>query len=129
MMTDPIADMLTRIRNAVAINKPEVILPYSKIKHEIAKILKSEGYVSDIEKVEDNFNSLKLVLKYNNKESVISHIKRVSKPGRRVYIGRQEIPYILNDLGIAILSTSQGVMSNRQARRARVGGEIICEIW
>jgi len=128
-MTDPIADMLTRIRNAVAINKPEVILPYSKIKHEIAKILKSEGYVSDIEKVEDNFNSLKLVLKYNNKESVISHIKRVSKPGRRVYIGRQEIPYILNDLGIAILSTSQGVMSNRQARRARVGGEIICEIW
>ena len=129
MMTDPIADMLTRIRNAVAINKPEVILPYSKIKHEIAKILKSEGYVSDIEKVEDNFNSLKLVLKYNNKESVISHIKRVSKPGGRVYIGRQEIPYILNDLGIAILSTSQGVMSNRQARRARVGGEIICEIW
>ena len=129
MMTDPIADMLTRIRNAVAINKPEVILPYSKIKHEIAKILKSEFYVSDIEKVEDNFNSLKLVLKYNNKESVISHIKRVSKPGRRVYIGRQEIPYILNDLGIAILSTSQGVMSNRQARRARVGGEIICEIW
>ena len=129
MMTDPIADMLTRIRNAVAINKPEVILPYSKIKHEIAKILKSEGCVSDIEKVEDNFNSLKLVLKYNNKESVISHIKRVSKPGRRVYIGRQEIPYILNDLGIAILSTSQGVMSNRQARRARVGGEIICEIW
>ena len=129
MMTDPIADMLTRIRNAVAINKPEVVLPYSKIKHEIAKILKSEGYVLDIEKNEDNFKTLKLILKYDGKESAITHIKRISKPGRRVYVGREEIPYILNDLGMAILSTSQGVMTNRQARRTRVGGEIICEIW
>ncbi len=128
-MTDPIADMLTRIRNAVAIHKPEVVLPYSKLKHEVAKILKSEGYISELEIIEDTFSTLKLVLKYKGKEPAITHIKRISKPGRRVYVGREEIPYILNDLGIAILSTSQGIMTNRQARRTKVGGEIICEIW
>jgi len=128
-MTDPIADMLTRIRNAVAINKPEVILPYSKIKHGIAKILVKEGYLEDVEKLENKFSDLRLVLKYNEKVPVISHIKRVSKPGRRVYVGRDKVPYVLNDLGIAVLSTSRGVMTNKQARRSKIGGELICEIW
>jgi len=129
MMTDPIADMLTRIRNAVAVKKSEIVLPYSKIKHEIAKILKKEGYVETVEKVEDKFSSLKLIFKYQDGKPVISHIQRVSKPGRRVYVSREKIPYVLNDLGIAILTTSQGLMSNRQARRAKVGGELICEVW
>ena len=128
-MTDPIADMLTRIRNAVAVKKSEIVLPYSKIKHEIAKILKKEGYVETVEKVEDKFSSLKLIFKYQDGKPVISHIQRVSKPGRRVYVSREKIPYVLNDLGIAILTTSQGLMSNRQARRAKVGGELICEVW
>ncbi len=129
MMTDPIADMLTRIRNAVAVKKTEVVLPYSKIKHEIAKILKKEGYIEEAEKLDEKFSNLKLVLKYNDKEPVITHIKRISKPGRRVYVSQGKIPYILNDLGIAVLSTSRGVMTNKQARRAKVGGELICEVW
>jgi len=129
MMTDPIADMLTRIRNAVAVNKPEVVLPYSKIKHAIAKILVKEEYLESAEKIDEKFSNLKLVLKYNNKKPVITHIKRISKPGRRVYVGKDSIPFVLNDLGIAVMSTSRGVMSNRQARRSRVGGELICEIW
>ena len=128
-MTDPIADMLTRIRNAVAVRKPELILPYSKIKHEIGKILLKEGYLLEVEKLEDKFSNLRLVLKYNDAAPAIAHLKRISKPGRRVYVNREEIPYILNDLGIAILSTSKGVMTNKQARRARIGGELICEIW
>jgi len=129
MMTDPIADMLTRIRNAVAVNKPEVVLPYSKIKLAIAKILVKEEYLESAEKIDEKFSNLKLVLKYNNKKPVITHIKRISKPGRRVYVGKDSIPFVLNDLGIAVMSTSRGVMSNRQARRSRVGGELICEIW
>lgn len=129
MMTDPIADMLTRIRNAVAVKKTEIVLPYSKIKHGITKILKKEGYLAEVEKLDDKFSSLRLVLKYNNEKPAITHIKRISKPGRRIYVGRDKIPYILNDLGIAILSTSKGIMTNKQARRARVGGEVICEVW
>ena len=129
MMTDPIADMLTRIRNAVAVNKPEVVLPYSKIKLAIAKILVKEEYLESAEKIDEKFSNLKLVLKYNNKKPVITHIKRISKPGRRVYVGKDSIPFVLNDLGIAVMSTSRGVMSNKQARRSRVGGELICEIW
>ncbi|HLD27419.1 MAG TPA: 30S ribosomal protein S8 [Patescibacteria group bacterium] len=129
MMTDPIADMLTRVRNALAVKKSEVVLPYSKIKHEIGKILKTEGYLEEVEKVEDKFTNLKLVLKYIDREPVIKHLKRVSKPGHRIYVGREEIPYVLNDLGLAILSTSRGLMTNKQARRARVGGELICEVW
>jgi len=129
MMTDPISDMLTRIRNAVAVKKPELVLPYSKIKHEIAKILKKEGYLLNVEKISDRFDSLKIDLKYEDGKSAISHIKRISKPGRRVYISRDNIPYVLNDLGMAILTTSRGLLTNRQARRAKVGGEIICEVW
>jgi len=130
MMTDPIADMLTRVRNALAVKKPEIVLPYSKIKHEIAKILKKEGYITEAEKVEDRFNKLKLALLYRaDGQPTFSHIKRVSKPGRRVYVSRDKIPYVLNDLGLAILSTSQGLMTNKQARRAKIGGEIMFEIW
>lgn len=129
MMTDPIADMLTRMRNAAAVKKSEVVLPFSKIKFEIAKILKKEGYLENVEKIEDHFNTLKLTLRYNKGQSVISHIKRISKPGRRIYASRDKIPYVLNNLGIAVLTTSHGIMTNRQARRAKVGGEIICEIW
>jgi small subunit ribosomal protein S8 len=129
MMTDPIADMLTRIRNAVVVKKTEVVLPYSKIKHEIAKILKNEGYILDVEKIEDSFDCLKLILKYNNGQPAITHIKRISKSGRRVYVSRDKIPYVLNNLGVAILTTSRGLMTNRQARRARIGGEVICEVW
>jgi len=129
MMTDPIADMLTRVRNALAVKKSEVVLPYSKIKYEIGKILKKEGYLEDVERLEDKFTTLKLVLKYVDREPVIKHIKRISKPGCRVYVGREEIPYVLNDFGFSILSTSQGLMTNKQARRARIGGELICEVW
>lgn len=129
-MTDPIADMLTRIRNALAVHKSEIILPYSKIKHEIAKLLKQEGYIAEAEIIEDKFACLKLVLLYGeDKQPVITHIKRISRPGQRIYVNRGEIPYVLNNLGIAILSTSRGLMTNKQARRARVGGEIICEVW
>lgn len=130
MMTDPIADMLTRVRNSLAVKKTEVVLPFSKIKWEIAKILKAAGYLESVEKVEDNFAKLRLVLAYQEgKVPAISHLKRISKPGRRVYVTREEIPYVLNDLGIAILSTSRGLMTNKQARRSKVGGELICEIW
>jgi len=130
MMTDPIADMLTRIRNGLAVKKNEVVLPYSKIKHEIAKILKKEGYLLEVEKVDGKFDSLKLVLAYQEtKEPAITHIKKISKPGQRIYVSREDIPYVLNNLGIAILSTSRGLMTNKQARRARIGGEILCEVW
>lgn len=130
MMTDPIADMLTRVRNALAVQKNEVVLPYSKIKHEIAKLLKQEGYLLAVEKIEDKFPTLKLTLLYGeDKAPVITHIKRISRPGQRIYVNRENIPYVLNNLGVAILSTSRGLMTNRQARRARMGGEIICEVW
>lgn len=130
MMTDPIADMLTRVRNSLAVKKPEVVLPFSKIKYEIAKILKQAGYLESVEKVEDRFAKLKLTLAYKEGQvPAISHIKRISKPGLRVYVSRDKIPYVLNDLGIAILSTSRGLMTNKQARRGKVGGELICEVW
>lgn len=130
MMTDPIADMLTRVRNALAVKKPEVVLPFSKIKYEIAKILKQAGYLESVEKVEDSFTKLKLTLAYKEGQvPSITHIKRISKPGFRVYVSRDKIPYVLNDLGIAILSTSRGLMTNKQARRGKVGGELICEVW
>jgi small subunit ribosomal protein S8 len=132
MMTDPIADMLTRIRNAFAVSKQEIVLPFSKIKYEIAKILKKEGYLAEVEKVEDDgpFAQLRLVLQYKeNNVPAITHIQRVSVPSRRQYATREEIPYVLNGLGIAIISTSKGLMTNKQARRARIGGEVICEVW
>ncbi len=126
-MTDPIADMLTRIRNANQMRNKEVAMPTSKMKLEIAKILDHEGF---IEKYAVKDNTLTLTLKYGqNKERVITGLKRISKPGLRVYAGANEIPYVLNGLGIAIISTPKGVMTDKLARKNNVGGEVIAYIW
>jgi len=128
-MTDPIADMLTRIRNAVQLKKDEVVFPFSKIKFEIAKILAKEGYIKKAEKTENAFAKIKITLKYApDSKSVIQNIVRVSKPGRRVYVHHQKLPYVLNGLGIAIISTPNGLMTNKEARKNKVGGEVICEV-
>ena len=126
-MTDPIADMLTRIRNANQMHNKEVSMPTSKMKVEIAKILDSEGFIESYT-VKDNI--LTLTLKYGqNKERVITGLKRISKPGLRVYAGADEIPHVLNGLGIAIISTPKGVMTDKLARKNNVGGEVIAYIW
>ena len=126
-MTDPIADMLTRIRNANQMRNKEVAMPTSKMKVEIAKILDNEGF---IESYTVKNNILTLTLKYGqNKERVITGLKRISKPGLRVYAGADEIPYVLNGLGIAIISTPKGVMTDKLARKNNVGGEVIAYIW
>jgi small subunit ribosomal protein S8 len=131
MMTDPIADMLTRIRNAVRIERPQVEMPNSKVKLGVAEVLKREGYIWDFQEVQaDPSNHLRLELKYGpNGERVIRHIKRVSKPGRRVYSKAKDLPPILNGLGISVISTSRGVISDREARQRNVGGEVLCEVW
>ena len=126
-MTDPIADMLTRIRNANQMRSKEVSMPASKIKVEIAKILADEGFIENYE-VKDG--TLTLTLKYGqNKERVITGLKRISKPGLRVYAGKEELPRVLNGLGIAIISTPQGVMTDAKARKNNIGGEVIAYIW
>ena len=131
MITDPIADMLSRIRNAQAVKKSEVSLPFSRLKFELAKILKHENYLESVEKQEEaKFPQLKIVLKYDgNNQPVITNIKRVSKPGKRIYVSKNKIPIVLNNLGILIISTSSGLMTNKEAKRKGVGGEILCEIW
>ncbi|WP_028841354.1 MULTISPECIES: 30S ribosomal protein S8 [Thermodesulfobacterium] len=131
MMTDPIADMLTRIKNALQSRQKTVVVPSSKIKLAILKILKEEGYIEDfIYHDEKPQGKIEIVLKYDElKRPVISGIKRVSKPGRRIYRGYKDLPRVLDGLGIAIVSTSQGIMTDHQARRLKVGGEVICEIW
>ena len=132
-LSDPIADMLTRIRNATERYHPEVSLPSSKIKEEIARILKEEGFIEDYGVRADGAKKiLTLTLKYKGKrgkEKVIRGLKRVSKPGRRVYVGADEIPHVLGGLGISILSTSQGIMTGQEARRRRIGGEVLCYVW
>ena len=131
MITDPIADMLTRIRNAQAVKKSEVLIPFSNLKFEIAKILKHENYIENLEKIEEaKFPQIKIVLKYSeNGQPAIASIKRVSKPGQRIYVSKNKLPKVLNNLGIAIISTSQGLMTNKEAQRKKVGGEVLCEIW
>ena len=127
VVSSPIADMLTRIRNANQLRYTEVSMPTSKMKVEIASILKSEGFINDF-KVEDR--TLNLSLKYGeNKERVISGLRCISKPGLRVYAKAEEVPYVLNGLGIAILSTSKGVMTDKEARKNGVGGEVLAYIW
>lgn len=130
-MTDPIADMLTRIRNAQAVSKARVELPYSKVKHNLANILKGEGFIEDVRKTEQaNKPTLTIILKYGTDGSaVIRSMQRISKPGRRVYAQNKQLPYILNNIGIAIISTSRGLMTNKQARKEQLGGEVICEIY
>ncbi|MDQ7007001.1 MAG: 30S ribosomal protein S8 [Acidobacteriota bacterium] len=130
-MTDPIADMLTRIRNALMAEHRTVVLPSSRIKREIAQILKSEGYISDFRHEDDGAQGvLHVELKYGPEgERVISGLRRISRPGRRVYIGRKEIPDVLGGMGITILSTSKGVLDGRSARQHGVGGERLCDVW
>jgi len=131
VMTDPIADMLTRIRNANTVRHEVVEIPASKIKREIAEILKQEGFVRDAEYVNDNKQGIiRLFLKYGpNNERVITGLKRISKPGLRVYAKANELPRVLGGLGIAIISTSKGLMTDKAARQAKTGGEVICYVW
>ncbi len=131
MMTDPIADMLTRIRNAVSIERAFVDVPHSKEKQGISDVLQREGYIWDYEVIEQQpRNLLRIHLKYGpNGERVIQKINRVSKPGRRVYMGVDDLPEILQGMGISIVSTNKGLLSNREAREQSVGGEVLCNIW
>ena len=130
MVTDPIADMLTRIRNANGMRYKEVEVPASKMKNEIARILKEEGFIVDYKVKKNNIqNILVLSLKYVDKERVITGLKRISKPGLRVYVNASEVPSVLNGLGIAIISTSKGVMTDKEARAKSLGGEVLAYIW
>ena len=130
MVTDPIADMLTRIRNANQMRYKEVEVPASKMKNEIARILKSEGFIIDYKVKKNNIQDiLVLSLKYVDKERVITGLKRISKPGLRVYVKAEEVPSVLNGLGIAIISTSQGVMTDKDARTKSLGGEVLAYVW
>ena len=130
-MTDPIADMLTRIRNANTVGHETVEIPASKMKKAIAEILKEEGYITDFDVIEDDKQAMiKVTMKYgSNKERVISGIKKISKPGLKVYAKAGEVPKVLGGLGIAIVSTSKGIVSDKEARKLGVGGEVICYVW
>ncbi|MDQ3131411.1 MAG: 30S ribosomal protein S8 [Acidobacteriota bacterium] len=130
-MTDPIADMLTRIRNAIAANHTRVDIPGSKLKLELARILKEEGYINNyVTKGEDIKYVIRIFLRYDAKgTSSISHLSRVSRPGRRVYVGATEVPRVLGGYGINIVSTSQGLMSGKRARRENIGGEILAQVY
>ncbi|WP_424769164.1 30S ribosomal protein S8 [Paenibacillus sp. sgz302251] len=131
VMSDPIADMLTRIRNANVVRHETVEMPASKIKKQIAEILKREGFIRDAEYIEDNKQGIiRIFLKYGpNQERVITGLKRISKPGLRVYSQSTEIPRVLGGLGIAIISTSKGVMTDKEARQVKSGGEVVCYVW
>ncbi|MFA5047897.1 MAG: 30S ribosomal protein S8 [Patescibacteria group bacterium] len=134
-MTDPIADMLTRIRNASRVKKAEVYIPFSKIKLEIIKILKKEGFIADFQEIKPGeegykFGGFLITLKYDEeKQPVIGNLKRVSRPGRRMYATKENLPVIMNNYGLAIISTSQGLLTNKQAKKLGLGGEIICQIY
>ena len=130
VVTDTIADMLTRIRNANQMRYVEVRVPSSKIKKEIARILKEEGFIEEYKIEDENTQgTIVLTLKYKNKERVITGLRRISKPGLRVYCKNNEIPKVLNGLGIAIISTSKGIMTDKQARKENIGGEVLAYIW
>jgi len=134
---DPIADMFTRIRNASAVKKTEIVLPLSKLKYEIAKILETEGWIKKAEIIagglngrHNNFDQLQIQLKYHkNGKPQISSIKRVSRPGLKIYVSKDQIPTVLNNFGMAIISTSRGLMTNKQAKKAQIGGEVLGEIF
>ncbi|XCH49463.1 30S ribosomal protein S8 [Thermodesulfovibrio sp. 3462-1] len=131
MMTDPIADMLTRIRNAIKVKADKVDIPASRMKIEISKILKEEGFIKSYKIIKDKKQGIiRINLKYTPEgDSVISNLQRISKPGRRVYVSKDEIPRVMGGLGIAILTTSQGVMTDKECRHKGVGGEVICYVW
>ncbi len=128
-MTDAISDMLTRIRNAGRALLPTVQIPHSRVKESIAKVLKQEGYVADVNIEGNPRKTIKLRLKYRGKKPVIEGLRRVSRPGLRNYVGATEIPRVLGGLGVAVVSTSEGVMSGNQARQKNIGGEVICYVW
>lgn len=128
-MTDPVADLLTRIRNALQARLTNVAMPHSRTRESIARILKGEGYISDVAVEGNKIKTLKLKLKYDGRKGVIEGLKRKSRPGLRHYVGAKEIPRVLGGLGMAILSTSKGVMTGSEARRQNVGGEVLCYIW
>ncbi|MCS7279610.1 MAG: 30S ribosomal protein S8 [Thermodesulfobacteriaceae bacterium] len=131
MMTDPIADMLIRIKNALSARHKTVLIPASKLKLAILRVLKEEGYIEDFDYIEEKpQRKIQINLKYDeNKRPVISGVRRISKPGRRIYMGYKDLPRVMNGLGIAIVSTSQGIMTDHEARKRKLGGEVICEIW
>jgi small subunit ribosomal protein S8 len=130
-MTDPISDMLTRIRNAGSALQPAVQMPHSKMKESIAEVLKKEGYVSavTVESIDKAKRNLKLAIKYQGKKMVLEGLRRISSPGRRVYVGSTEIPRVRGGLGVAIVSTSEGVMSGTEARKKNLGGELLAFVW
>lgn len=129
-MTDPITDMLNRIRNTQAVAKAEVSIPFSQLKQEIAKILVEEGFLADIKKaLKKDDRILKIALKYNQNIPAISGLRRVSKPGQRIYVKTSEIKAVKGGRGMAIISTSKGLMTNKKARKMKLGGEVICEVW
>ncbi len=134
MHSDPIADLLTRLRNAIMAGHTSVAVPFSKVNAAIAQILKDEGYVEDVTITEaEPVNMINVKIKYwgqrRERRAVITNLQRVSKPGRRIYVGKKEIPWVLSGMGIAILTTPQGVMTGQQARRKGMGGEVICYVW
>lgn len=130
-MTDPVADMLTRIRNANIVRRHQVDVPGSKLKRAVAQVLREEGFIDGIQVVEDGpGQTLRLTLKYGpERKRVITGLRRISRPGRRVYTGKEDVPRVLGGLGVAVLSTSRGIMTDKQARREGVGGEVLCYIW
>ena len=132
MFTDPISDMLTRIRNASAVRKAEVIIPFSKIKLAIAQILEREGFIEKIENEEEGVTTrkdIRLHLKYSGRVPVINGLDRISKPGRRLYVNQNNLPKVRNGMGIAIISTSQGLVTDKEAHKKKLGGEVICEVY
>ena len=127
---DPIADMLTKIRNALLVKKEKVLVPFSKLKFQIAKILQEKGFVENVERKRRKAKKvIEITLKYSNGESAISGLKRISKPGQRIYLPAKKIKRVKGGFGIAIISTSRGLMTDEEARKRRLGGEVICEIW
>lgn len=130
-MTDPIADMLTRIRNAQKAKLSEVLLPFSKIKFALAKILEEEGFITEVLEETKKFpKKMKIILKYDlEKNPVIHEIKKISKPGQRIYAGKDKLPKVLGGLGIAVVSTSRGLMTVKEAKKRKLGGEIVCQVW
>jgi len=129
-LTDPVADFLARIRNAIRARHPKFDVPASKLKLEMARILKEEGYIANFKATEEEGRKLlRLYLKYDGDDPALSNLNRISRPGCRVYVGRDEIPRVLGGLGIVILTTPKGVMTGQQARKQGVGGEVLCEVW
>ena len=131
MISDPIADMLTRVHNGLMARQKQVVMPGSKVKLAMARILKEEGFIRDFEMTRDAPQpQLRIVLKYDrDRKSVVTGLKRISRPGRRVYVKRTDIPWVLSGLGVAILSTPQGIMTGNKARRQGLGGEVLCYVW